>query len=235
MKSPSISTESRTPHCPLCRRGGARLFFQDKRRSYLRCGHCQLIFVPKCHWLTFDQERAEYDLHENDPKDPGYRRFLSRFSEPLLKRLPPNQSGLDFGCGPGPALAAMLEENGHTVDLYDPFYQNHPQSLEKKHDFICATEVAEHLRDPAAEFAMLFAMLKPGGWLGVMTRLAGDLAAFSKWHYIRDATHICFYSLPSFQYMAARFNARLDFQPPDVILFCKNNIDANHAPATKHT
>lgn len=228
-----MKPERHAPGCPLCRKGHAGPFFQDKHRDYLRCGHCQLIFVPKRHWLTLDQERAEYDLHENDPHDAGYRRFLSRFSEPLLKRLPPGQTGLDFGCGPGPTLSGMLEEKGHTVDLYDPFYQNHPSVFEKQYDFICATEVAEHLRDPDAEFQRLFAMLKPMGWLGVMTRLADHVDAFAQWHYIRDATHICFYSLPVFHYLAARFDARVEFYPPDVALFRKNIPEANHAPAKK--
>ncbi|VEN74320.1 SAM-dependent methyltransferase, type 11 [Candidatus Desulfarcum epimagneticum] len=212
--------------CPLCGEA-AGLFFEDNRRIYLRCGRCRLIFVPRRHWMAPEDERAVYDLHENDPRDSGYRRFLSRLTGPLLERLPPRQAGLDFGCGPGPTLSAMLEEKGHTVDLYDPFYQNHPEVFEKQYDFICATEVAEHLRDPGADFTRLFAMLKPGGWLAVMTRPARDLQAFSQWHYIRDMTHICFYCLETFQYMAGRFHAGLEFRAPDVALFRKN-VPGNH-------
>ena len=35
--------------------------------------------------------------------------------EPLLARLGPASHGLDYGCGPGPALATMLREEGHGV------------------------------------------------------------------------------------------------------------------------
>ena len=42
-------------------------------------------------------------------------RFLGRLAEPLVERLDPGASGLDFGCGPGPALAAMLTRRGYTV------------------------------------------------------------------------------------------------------------------------
>jgi 2-polyprenyl-3-methyl-5-hydroxy-6-metoxy-1,4-benzoquinol methylase len=88
----------------------------------------------------------------------------------------------------------------------------------KKYDFICATEVVEHLRDPNKDFAALFKMLNPGGWLGIMTKLVIDKHAFSQWRYIRDMTHICFYSHSTFEYLAHRFNAKLNFAANDVIL-----------------
>ena len=79
-----------------------------------------LVYVPSRYWLTQEDEKAVYDLHQNDPDDRGYRKFLSRLSAPLLQKLPPNQWGLDFGCGPGPALPDLLKAGGHRVDLYDP-------------------------------------------------------------------------------------------------------------------
>ena len=104
-------------HCPLCSGSTANDFFVDQRRPYLRCGDCALVFVPPAYYLDREAERREYDLHRNEVNDPGYRRFLSRLSEPLLQRLTPGASGLDFGCGPGPALAHMLEEAGCLVAL----------------------------------------------------------------------------------------------------------------------
>ena len=71
------------------------------------------------------------------------------------------------------------------------------------------------------EFAALFAMLNTGGWLGIMTKLVIDKHAFSRWHYIRDMTHICFYSPITFEYLAQRFNAPCSFFSKDVILLNK--------------
>jgi cyclopropane fatty-acyl-phospholipid synthase-like methyltransferase len=140
--------------------------------------------------------------------------------------LNPNQKGLDFGCGPGPTLSVLLEEQGQPVDLYDPFYYDDPSVFHKKYDFICATEVVEHLHDPNREFTALFKMLKPSGWLGLMTKLVTDEQAFRQWHYIRDMTHICFYSIGTFEYLAQRFDADLDVVANDVMLLKKKSMDS---------
>lgn len=216
-----MSTKNDEPHCPLCHCEDVNSFFEDRRRAYLRCDHCKLVFVPGRYWLSAEDERATYDLHENNPHDEGYRRFLSRLTEPLLERLEPNQKGLDFGCGPGPALSVILEEQGQQMDLYDPLYYNDPSVLSKAYDFITATEVVEHMHDPDSEFTLLFDMLRPGGTLGLMTKLVIDLNAFKKWHYIHDMTHVCFYSRSTFEYLALRFNADLRLMANDVILLNK--------------
>jgi len=216
-----MSTGNVTQHCPLCRGESAETFFEDKIRIYLRCHSCRLVFVPEDYRVDIEEERRIYDLHQNDPEDPGYRRFLSRLSNPLCARLAPGRTGLDFGCGPGPALQALLEEKGHRVDLYDPYYYNDPEVFRRRYDFICASEVVEHLRDPGSAFDTLFKLLKPGGWLGIMTKLVIDKDAFSRWHYIRDLTHIAFYSRNTFAYIARRFRARMALVDRDVILLQK--------------
>ena len=209
------------PRCPLCGGEHPEAFFEDLRRTYLRCLYCKLVFVPKYFWLSREDERMVYDLHENSPQNQGYRQFLSRLSEPLLEKLAAEQEGLDFGCGPGPTLSVLLEEHGQHVDLYDPIYYNDPSVFDKKYDFICATEVVEHLGDPDKEFEVLFKLLKTGGWFGIMTKLVIHERAFSQWHYIQDMTHICFYSRSTFEYLAKRFNAQLEFVGSDVILLNK--------------
>ena len=214
-------------HCPLCGSIEVDYFFEDKYRKYLECQCCELVFVPRKYWLSRDDEKAIYDLHENNAEDIGYRRFLSRLSAPLLKKIETMQKpgrkikGLDFGCGPGPTLSILFAEQGHEIDLYDPFYYNTPEVFEKKYDFICATEVMEHLGCPDREITALFGMLNQEGWLGIMTKLVIDKKAFSTWHYIRDLTHVCFYSKKTFTYLAQRFNAELSFVADDVILLKK--------------
>lgn len=216
-----MNTISENAHCPLCRSSSPESFFEDTNRTYRRCPDCKLVFVPKTYWLSPEAERATYDRHQNDAHDQGYRRFLSRLAMPLLQRLGTHQTGLDFGCGPGPTLSVLLEAHGHRVELYDPFYYNKPAVFSNSYDFICATEVVEHLYDPHKTFSALFRMLKPGGWLGIMTKLVIDARAFKNWHYIRDMTHVGFFSRSTFAFLAQRFNARLNFVADDVILLNK--------------
>lgn len=208
--------------CPLCDGIGAIDFHIDLRRPYLQCGNCLLVFVPPGYHLDAAAEKAEYDLHQNRVDDPRYRRFLARLAEPLAARLPPGASGLDFGCGPGPALATMLRERGFRVALYDPFYHPDPAALRGPLDFICATEVVEHLARPGAELARLWQLLRPCGWLGVMTKLVLDREAFSRWHYKNDPSHICFFSEDTWRWWAGQRGAGLELIGADVILLQKS-------------
>ena len=191
-------------------------------RSYLRCDVCEATFMSPAQRPTADEERAEYLRHRNDPADPGYRHFLQRLSGPLLARLAPASAGLDFGCGPGPALAALLGAAGHVVSVYDPFFAPDTAALARSYDFITCTEVAEHFHAPAAEFARFDALLRPGGWLGVMTCFQADDARFAAWHYRRDPTHVVFYREATFRLLARRFGWRCEVPCKDVVLMRKS-------------
>lgn len=211
------------PHdlcCPLCDSSDHVPFWQD-RRHYHRCRQCWLIFVDPAERLAAEQEKAVYDQHCNHTGDAGYRRFLGRLAEPLTARLAPASHGLDFGCGPGPALAAMLAEAGFAITTYDPYYADYPERLQQRYDFVTCTEAIEHFYHPGREWRRLLALLKPGGWLGLMTKLARDQAAFANWHYKQDPTHVSFFSRETFLWLAARDGLGIEFIGADVILLHK--------------
>ena len=169
-----------------------------------------------------EEEKAHYDLHQNDPGDPDYRRFLSRLFDPLVGRLPRAARGLDFGSGPGPTLSLMFEEAGHSMAIYDAFYQPDTAVLEDQYDFITASEVVEHLASPGEELEQLWRLLSPGGWLGIMTKLARDANAFAGWHYKNDPTHSAFFSRQTFRWWGERHGTVPEFIGADVILLQKN-------------
>lgn len=212
----------KSPPCPLCSSAqGSSHFHSDQYRDYYRCGCCHLVHVPARQRLSQEEERAEYNKHENSSDDPGYRRFLDRLFSPLNTKLKPASHGLDFGCGPGPTLSVMFEEAGHTIALYDPMYANTERVFSVEYDFITASEVVEHLHNPAKEFDRLWSLLKPGGWLGIMTKLALDQAAFSDWHYKNDLTHVCFFSRETMEWLAGGWQAKYLQVDKDVSLFQK--------------
>lgn len=170
---------------------------------------------------TRAQERAHYDLHENEVSDPRYRKFLSRLAQPLLARLSPGSHGLDYGCGPGPALAAMLREAGHSVALYDPHYAADPGALEQRYDFITCSEVVEHFHRPGDEFERLVGLLRGGGWLAIMTAFRPTGRDFGSWHYRRDPTHVVFYQAATFQVLAGDHGLTCVLAEGDVALLRK--------------
>lgn len=188
---------------------------------YHRCGYCQATLMAPEHWPDSERERAVYLLHDNDPDDPGYRTFLSRLAVPLSERLETGMSGLDFGCGPGPALARILEEAGMRVSLYDPWFAPDRSVLEHRYDFITCTEVVEHLQRPALVFRDLDNLLKPGGVLAVMTCFQTDDSRFANWHYRRDPTHIVFYREETLAVIAGQRHWSVDIPCKDVVFFRK--------------
>ncbi len=117
----------------------------------------------------------------------------------------------------------MFEEIGHSMAIYDQFYARDSSVLERSYDFITATEVLEHLHHPRRELDRLWGLLKPGGSLGVMTKLVRDPEAFAGWHYKNDPTHVCFFSRSTFEWLAAEWRAELTFVDKDVMLFYKKH------------
>jgi hypothetical protein len=224
----SLEKEKTRFICPLCHSGNTKYYTKDKLRSYLICNTCALVFVPENQHISDDQEKRRYDQHNNNPDDPGYRKFLSRLANPLCQRLPAGASGLDFGCGPGPALAAMFREKGFEIEVYDKFYAKDDRIWVKSYDFITATEVLEHLRQPGQELELLWRHLKTGGILGIMTKLVKNKAAFETWHYKRDPTHVCFFSTATFNWIANTWKASMELIGSDVILMCKKKTTAKN-------
>jgi SAM-dependent methyltransferase len=207
-----------SPRCPVCRDSGTRPFQEIEPHRYWRCQQCQATFVDPDQLPDPATEKAEYDRHQNDPQDAGYRRFLSRLADPLLERLTPGSAGLDYGCGPGPALAAMLGEAGHHMTIFDPIYQPDPEPLQRQYDFISCTEVVEHFHHPASEFERLHNLLRPGGWLGIMTLFQTDDQRFAHWHYRRDPTHVVFYREETFHWLARHWQWQVETKAPGIIL-----------------
>ncbi len=207
--------------CPLCGSEAGRPYHHDGRREYLQCGCCQLVFVPEQYFLSTADEKTHYDLHENHSADTRYRQFLSRLADPLLQVLPSGARGLDFGCGPGPTLSQMLAEAGFPTEIYDPYYAPQTDVWNQRFDFITASEVVEHLHRPLFELERLWSVLNPGGYLGIMTKRVSNPAAFARWHYIRDPTHVAFFSDATFQWLSQHWSASLEIHSADVVLMRK--------------
>lgn len=213
------------PHpCPVCGGGQSTPTASVAGRDYLRCADCHLSFMLPAHRLSCESERAYYRLHQNDPADAGYRRFLSKLADPLIRSLPPGARGLDYGCGPGPTLSVMLGEAGFAVRDYDPCFVPDEAALLDTYDFITCTETVEHFHRPSHEFARLDELLKPGGCLAVMTETLESAPAFGRWWYVRDPTHVCFYATETMRWIANSRSWRMVGPARNVTFFLKPEV-----------
>ena len=212
--------------CPLCSNchSGAeaiiKLQLADRREFYL-CEHCNIIFVSDAGRLNAKEEKQRYLLHQNRKDDLNYVSFLKQAINPSLAFLKPDMLGLDFGCGHSPVLAALLEEEGFTCEVYDPFF--FPSLKKKQYDFIFSTEVVEHFFDPAGEFQRLDRLLLPGGYLVIMTSFWNDLAALEHWYYKNDPAHVVFYHPNTFRLIARSLHYKIVYtDSKKVIIFHKS-------------
>ena len=207
--------------CNICRSEAVESFLTSDQKTYWSCSNCGGKFLDKNFLLKNNDEKERYLEHNNEINDPEYRSFLSKLVIPLKEKILPSSKGLDFGCGHGPALADMLKKDGFEVLLYDPFFYPDTNVLSQQYDFITCTETAEHFYDPFKEFNTLNNLLKPGGWLGIMTCFLTTDDMFENWYYRRDPTHVTFYAEKTFQVIASQRNWICEVQSKDIALLQK--------------
>ena len=208
-------------HCPLCLHAGGSLFHQDRSRSYWSCPQCDLVYVPARYHISAEAARRRYDTHRNSPDDSGYagyQAFLNRLLDVLVPLLSPHSLGLDFGSGPEPVLAILMSERGYRTEIYDPLYADFSEPLERTYDFVTCSETVEHFTQPRSDWDRLLSVVKPGGWLGVMTQFVTDRSRFPNWYYKRDETHVCFYSQATFEWLAKEYELAVTFHPQSVVI-----------------
>ena len=201
-------------HCPLCRSPLAtsgEAWDLPRGGSYIRCLHCDLIFLDPHLRPGPEEERGRYLEHNNDPDDERYRAYLHGFaSEALTPYLEAPAQVLDFGSGPAPVFAEVLGELGYAASIFDPFFAAGRDWEDARFDAVTMIEVAEHLFEPLAEFRRLCGVLRPGGCLALRTLLHySDRERFADWWYRGDPTHVCFYSPRSFEVLAGLLEIEL--------------------------
>ena len=207
-------------NCPLCQSKQYVQFHKDKKRTYLRCNQCLLVFVDPQFLPDPEQELAEYRLHQNSLEDEGYLRYLNRLVDCITPHLNTNAKVLDYGSGPCPALAHLLNKAGFDADCFDPFFG--PDKIPgTSYDLITATESIEHFHSPATEWQRWMELLAPEGWLAIMTKRVLSAEKFANWHYKNDPTHVSFFSVETFTWLAREYQLNVIFPDRDIVLMQK--------------
>lgn len=161
-----------------------------------------------------------YELHRNDLASPDYKNFVAPLAKAIQERVSAGSHGLDFGCGSAPIMAHILGEAGYQMQAFDPFFKPDYGALNRRYDFVVASEVVEHFYSPAVEFRNLKSLIKPGGVLGLMTLLIDEQTDFPNWYYRRDPTHVVFYTVDALHWIQRRFGyQRLEILDHRTVLF----------------
>ena len=207
--------------CPVCHSNDTKIYTKIVSKKYWECFFCFAKFLDRCHFLSIQDEYTHYCTHQNEIYDSKYRKLLSKLSTPLKSNLTNHKVGLDYGCGRGPALAVMLEENGYQMHKYDPFFFPNKNIFSKKFDFITCSETVEHFYNPSSEFIMFDKILKPKGIIAIMTNFLNKDLKFEDWYYRQDPTHVVFYSITTFETIARKRGWEVQFPATNVVLFKK--------------
>jgi len=191
--------------CKICSGSVRAVRDEQYGHDYYCCDECEFIFLDESKFISPEQEKKEYEFHQNSFENEGYvnmfRDFINKAIRPHRSRI---RTALDFGSGPGPVLAELLRQEGFETEVYDKYFAPEKFYLHKKYDLITATEVFEHLDAPMGTLRMLKSHLNNDGILALMTLFhPNDDERFKDWWYRRDATHISFYTPRTFRRMAA--------------------------------
>jgi len=192
--------------CKICAASTKELIHPSTDQRFYRCEQCDFVFKSEIHYLSANDALKEYDLHTNSIEDSSYVDYFKRFIDSaVVGYVTIGRKGLDFGSGPSPVLAKILERDyGFDMDIYDLFYAPEKVSQDRRYDLITSTEVVEHLADPLAFFKFARDHLREDGLLAVMTLFHPEEdEAILKSHYLRDMTHISFLSLKTMKTVAA--------------------------------
>ncbi|MDD2296975.1 MAG: class I SAM-dependent methyltransferase [Sphaerochaetaceae bacterium] len=192
-------------NCKICHEKTKNIIHPNNE-VYHYCPTCEFILQDPVFHPSDDEAFKEYSLHENFISDPNYIAFFRRFLEhAVFPFASEGKRALDFGSGPEPVLATFLEASyDYQVDIYDLFFSPEKVYTNKEYDLITCTEVIEHIGDPLTIFQLFSSLLAPGGILSIMTLLhPNDEEQFLSWYYIREKSHISFYSLVTLEYLAS--------------------------------
>jgi hypothetical protein len=180
------------PICPLCN-STATVFCEKPEHLFYKCNVCEGIFRPAFTYLTSEEEKAHYKLHNNDVNDVRYQHFVSPIVNAVLHDFTAEAKGLDFGSGTGPVIAKMLTDKGYQVQNYDLFFANELSLLKEKYNYVSCCEVMEHFHYPYQEFELLKNLLLPNGKLYCKTAVYNNQTPFENWYYKDDFTHVFIY------------------------------------------
>ncbi len=185
------------------------------------CDNCGAYLKKYPFYLSPEKEKERYQKHQNNVNDIHYQIFTSPITHAILQKQSPNDLGLDYGCGNAPVISKQLMDKGYNVKLYDPFFYYNEDYLNFSYDYIFSCEVFEHFHSPKQEIEKLLSILKPNGYLYIMTHLYHSDIDFKNWYYRRDPTHVFIFTIKTIEYISEKFSLNIQSLTERLIIMKK--------------
>ncbi|MCD4827258.1 MAG: class I SAM-dependent methyltransferase [Acholeplasmataceae bacterium] len=168
------------------------------------CKDCEVIYKDRFNRVSEAKEKLIYDQHQNSLENTGYVNYLNNFLDAAVYPFIKSGKALDFGSGPNPVLSQLLNaQDLFHCDIYDYYYAKNEEVFKNKYDLITSTEVFEHLDNPLDILNRFYEILNDSGIVSIMTLFhPKDESDFFEWFYIRDPSHITFYTPKTFEILA---------------------------------
>jgi 2-polyprenyl-3-methyl-5-hydroxy-6-metoxy-1,4-benzoquinol methylase len=202
---------------------GARVFMQPSY-SVVECRNCGLLYkTSTLSSVEFDEyyHNVDYQKWETNREYPTEEKVIE-----LLKALPRDSKILDFGCSSGRLLSRFV--GYHQCCGYDVNTQSADEARQKglrilskeeisaaeaeKFDAVIVLDVFEHLLTPFEVVSMLEKMVKPKGFLIIVTG-DGDnnICRFElgEFWYFRIIEHVAMITRRHAEWLAAQLAIRL--------------------------
>lgn len=185
-----------------------------------QCENCELVFKNPKNYLNALEEKERYDCHTNDANEIGYRNFLLKLITPLESELNNQMTHLDFGSGKTPMFKILLADKIEKSYFYDLYFYPDKTVLNSQYDLVTCSEVVEHFKDPMNSWSELLSVVKPNGFLAVMTNFYSDKIDYKTWWYKNDFTHNVFYTNKTMKFLAEKFQMKIYYtDEKSVVIF----------------
>ena len=213
--------------CKLCHQDVDSFYDEHMQCQTYHCTSCEFIFKDPNAIVSLDKELKVYKQHNNSEENLGYVAMFQEFMEktflPYRKQI---TTVLDFGSGPNPVLAKVMQKEGFDVAYYDKFFSPQKVYENKQYDLITSTEVIEHIADIHEVMELFSKHLHPNGYLALMTQFhTNNIDEYLTWWYRRDPTHISFFRPHTFKLLAKEFGFILLYHgDKKLILLQKSSI-----------
>lgn len=197
--------------------------------SYFQCDSCKFIQTEKPYWIEEAYRDAITSLDIGLVSRNQY--LLERVPAILDRCFPEAKRMVDYGGGYG-MFVRMMRDAGYDFYRQDIYCENlfakhfdvtdHPGV---RYDLLTAFEVFEHLADPVAEMEKMLSFADNILFSTLLTE--SNKGRFADWWYVTPQTgqHIAFYSKPSLEFLAKKYNLHFYSNGENLHFFSKKKLD----------